>query len=254
MLSLESARPVVRADCWVDWRERQKHLRIGAQTDIHAESARYEIQFGTVQRPTHTNTSWDEARFEVAAHRFADLSQPDAGLAILNDCKYGHRIIGNEVELTVLRSPKHPDAEADMGEHTFSFAYMPHAGRSDENEVMRRAHELNAPAIVVARQAPSLLDHKESTIAQRSYFDIDTDNVKLDTVKPAEDGHGVVIRLYETCGAEASTVLRIPEHFTTAVETDLLESGETRVSIKNSALCLSFGRFEIRTFRLTSDG
>ncbi len=254
VLSLESRSPVVRADCRVDWREIRKHLRVGAQADIQSESARYEIQFGTVHRPTHTNTSWDEARFEVAAHRFADLSQPDAGLALLNDCKYGHRIIGRDVELTLLRSSKYPDAEADMGEHTFSFAYMPHAGRSDESEVLRRAHELNAPAVVVARPSKRFLEHTDGEEQRHSYFDLDSSSVKLDGVKPAEDGNGIIVRLYETCGADAKTILFVPKRFKTAVETDLLETDGDTVAIKasgqSSEVFLTFGPFEIRTLRL----
>lgn len=96
--------------------------------DIHAMDATYETQFGTVGRPTHRNTSWDQAKFEVCAHRFADLSEFGYGVALINDCKYGYGIEGQTIRLSLLRSPTAPDAEQDQGLHQFSFAIVPHVG------------------------------------------------------------------------------------------------------------------------------
>ena len=242
VLSLESGSPTVRADCRVVWNESKKHLRVGARTTIHAAQARYEIQFGTVERPTSMNTSWDEARFEVAAHRFADLTQPDAGFAIMNDCKYGHRIVGNEVELTLLKSAKHPDPDADMGEHTFTFAYMPHLGASDSDVVFRTAHELNAPVVTADATHPKHSSH--------SWFRVDGGRVKLETVKPSEDAKGIVLRLYETGGTNATVSVHVPERYTSGFEADLLENNGKQVKVKNGVLTATFGPYEIRTFKL----
>lgn len=263
LLSLEAGSPVLRADCRVDWREEHKHLRVAAETAIAAPAARYEIQYGAVERPTHENTSWDQARFEVPAQRFADLSRPDAGFAILNDCKYGHRIRGGDVELTLLRSPKSPDPGADIREHAFAFAYMPHGGERDRSAVLRAAHELNAPVVAMpvgsgARESTggagdraAATPHRvPSPSADGSYFSVSSEAVKLEAIKPAEDGAGVVVRLYETLGSEAETELRVPAIFTEAIATNLLEEGDQALTLDGGRIVLRFAPFEIRTIRL----
>ncbi len=242
---LEAGNPVVYVSCVVDWNEEHRMLRVGAETAIRADTARYEIQFGQVNRPTHMNTSWDEARFEVAAHRYADLSREDAGLALLNDCKYGHRIQGRFMELTLLRSPKDPDPGADMGVHKFTYAYYPHAGRQDQMAVVRRAHELNAPALVadIGTTVP--------TRPHASYFRVESESVKLELAKPAEDLQGTVLRIYECLGRRDTAVIRVPDTYQNAVETDLLETQTGTLSLRNGQLKMTFKPFEIRTVRLT---
>lgn len=103
-------------------------LAVELPVDIHAMDATYETQFGVVTRPTHRNTSWDQAKFEVCAHRFADLSEFGYGVAVVNDCKYGYGIEGQTIRLSLLRSPTAPDAEQDQGLHQFSFGIVPHLG------------------------------------------------------------------------------------------------------------------------------
>jgi len=111
--------------------------------DIHAMDATYETQFGTVMRPTHRNTSWDQAKFEVCAHRFADLSEFGYGVAVINDCKYGYGIEGQTIRLSLLRSPTAPDAEQDQGLHQFSFAIVPHVGTFAQSYVSFPSSPLN---------------------------------------------------------------------------------------------------------------
>ena len=106
----------------VDWHERHKFLKVAFPVNVLAARATYEIQFGHLERPTHTNTSWDVARFEVCAHRWADLGEPGYGVALLNDCKYGYDIHGNVMRLSLLRGPGWPDPESDQGSHRFSYA------------------------------------------------------------------------------------------------------------------------------------
>ncbi|MBN2829479.1 MAG: alpha-mannosidase, partial [Candidatus Cloacimonetes bacterium] len=232
----------------VDWKEAHKMLRVRAETAIHNGEALYEIQYGNIKRPTHDNTSWDAAKFETAAHRFADLSETDYGFAILNDCKYGHRIRDNVMELTLLRSPKMPDKEADMRVHEFTFAYLPHPGDFAHSEVLKRAHELNSPLII----------HRGSTkhYEDRSYFRIEQNNavgaiqVKIETVKPAEDGDGTIIRLYETCGRPVDVTLMCHDIWSKMIETNLLEQGDTVVAENTGCVDLGFTPYEIRTFRL----
>lgn len=246
LICLDAGSAHVHFQCVVDWQESHRHLRVGAQVAIRSNSARYEIQYGTVERPTHMNTSWDEARFEVPAHRFADLSQPDAGFAILNDSKYGHRIVGSDVELTLLRSPKSPDPNADIGEQTFSYAYFAHAGERDRSAVLRAAHELNAPNLVVPEG-----QHPFEGPPERSWFSIIGDGVKLETVKIAEDRNGIVVRLYEFNGTTPEVTLSVPGKYRRASETDMLERGDSPVGVHEGSVSLTFHPFEIKTLRLT---
>lgn len=160
---------------WVDWREAKKCLKASFPVDINTYKARYEIQFGNIERPTHSNTSWDWAKFEVCAHRWADLSEAGYGVSLMNDSKYGHHIKDNVMRLTLLRAPKYPDPLADIGEHTFTYSLMPHQGDYDEAGTVRRAYELNVPlwAVVVKSSTGDLLDNK------KSFFSVDAENVVL---------------------------------------------------------------------------
>ena len=123
-------------------------LRSLTPADVRAERATFECAFGVVTRPTHRNTSWDEAQFEVAGHRFADLAEPGFGLALLNDAKYGHSARDNVLGLSLVRSPVYPDPLADEGEQRFAYALMPHAGAWREGGVREEAEDLNQPLLV----------------------------------------------------------------------------------------------------------
>ncbi len=248
VLYLESESPVITASCTVDWRETHRHLRVGAETDIQADTAWYEIQFGAVNRTTRHNTSWDQAQFEVPAHRFADLSQPDRGLALMNDCKYGHRIVNSQMELTLLRSPTFPDPKADRGTHTFRFAYFPHGGITDRREVVRRAREMNTPVLVTPLS-------RDAGPADHSWFSLSAatqtgETVAIDTVKPAEDGRGVILRMYEHQGTSTTVTLHGTGQYNSAELVDLLENVVESVPVSGDTLNLSFSPFQIRSLRL----
>ncbi|MBE6590262.1 MAG: alpha-mannosidase, partial [Ruminococcaceae bacterium] len=129
----------------VDWQERHVMLKTAFPTDINTERATYDVQFGTVERPTHFNTSWDTAKFEVCAHKFADISDGSYGVALLNDCKYGHDIHDGVIQLSLLRSPTYPNPEADRGTHTFTYALAPHVGTLNDSHVKSDAYALNLP-------------------------------------------------------------------------------------------------------------
>ena len=133
----------------VDWHEDHRLLKTAFYTDIRATKATYDVQFGHVERPTHWNTSWDWARFEVCGHQWADLSETGYGVSLLNDCKYGYSIRDNAMKLTLLKSAKYPDMTADMGEHDFIYALYPHEGAVTEGGTMEEARRLNAPALAV---------------------------------------------------------------------------------------------------------
>ncbi len=227
----------------VDWREERKMLRVQAVPDIQAVNASYEIQYGTLERPAHNNTSWDETKFEVTGHRFADLSQADMGFALINDCKYGHYIKDNVMELTLLRSPQNPDPHADIGIHQFSYMYYPHAGDLNSSDVFKVAHNFNS-ALIVAEGIPEKNDSLKSLIS------LDSDNVKVEVIKYAESNSDIIIRMYEFKGTPVNAEMDIKIPYSKIVETDMMENeldNQELLDLKQ----LEFRKFEIKTFRIS---
>ncbi len=139
------SRSLMRFDCKVDWHERHQLLKFELPVNLWAQEATYDTAFGVHTRPTHRNTSWDMAKFEVAAHKFADYSEYGYGVAILNDCKYGYAVQGNVMAISLLRAPTMPDQEADQGEQEFAFAIYPHLGTYADSDVQAVALALNNP-------------------------------------------------------------------------------------------------------------
>ena len=247
---LWAGRAQVEFETEVDWHESHKALKVAFPVDVRATDATYEIQFGSVGRPTHMNTTWDAAKFEVCGHKWADLSEPGYGVSLLNDCKYGYDVHGNTMRLTLLRAPKSPDATADMGRHTFRYAVMPHADSHVEAETVRRGYEFNVPlrhtfAEAAARRGPKLP-------ASCSFFEVDSPGVVLDTVKKAEGEDALILRLYEAHGGHVRTKLVTPLPVRSAVECDLLERKTLGKAIKPKAcmLELHFAPFEIKTLKI----
>ncbi len=242
-ISMREGSREIRFSCTVDWREEQKNLRVQAETNLKSLQAAYEIQFGLAYRPTHENTSWDKAMFEAPGQRFADLSQPDYGFAVLNDCKYGHYIRGGIVDLSLLRSPKSPDPEADMHEHAFTYSYYPHPEDLAHSDVLQKAHELNSPPIT----------HPLSAVPEereKSFFSVTAGSVVIDTVKPAYRGGGRVLRLYESMGRSCSIELKTAAEAKTAFLTNLLENEDRELEMKDGTVSLAFTPFEIKTLLL----
>ena len=178
---------------------------------MHARNATYEMPFGYAERPTHWSTSWDRARYEVPGHRWADLSEHGFGVALLNDCKYGWSCFGNELRLSLLRSPRMPDPEADAGRHAFAYALMPHAGGWREAGVVGEAACFNAPLRWTAAPVPE------------SFASVDDPNLVLDTIKRAEDSDALVLRLYEAHGGRGRARLRVAAPFSSARRANVLE-------------------------------
>jgi len=242
-LAKDSAR--LSFDTVVDWKEEHILLKALFPVDIFTSKATYDIQFGNVERPTHQNTSWDKARFEVCAHKFADLSEPTYGVALLNDCKYGHDCVGTDLRLSLLRSPTSPNPDADKEIHTFTYALFPHAGDHREGLVSREGYKLNNPMSVlpVSAQTGSLQD-------SFSMVQCDSDAVTIETVKLAEDGNGIIVRLYEHFGSRVSTSLQFGLPVQKVFLADLMESDLSSVACADNTIQLTIKPFEIVTLRV----
>ncbi|MFD0711584.1 alpha-mannosidase [Paenibacillus sp. GCM10027626] len=228
----------------VDWQESEKMLRTSFPVAVRADAASCEIQFGHIKRPTHRNTMWDYAKDEICAHHWIDLSEPNYGVALLNDSKYGHRAEGNVLDLNLLRSATFPDPEADRAEHAFTYSLYPHQGDHVQAEVYKQGYELNVPLRTAETAA--------AAVEGRSFLELTHPHVMIEAVKKAEDSDDVIVRLYETAGGQATTALKVGLPFGEAWAVDLLENPLERIAAaKDDEIKLTFGPFEIRSIRLT---
>jgi alpha-mannosidase len=207
-------------------------------------AATYDVQWGNVQRPTHRNTSWDWARFESCAHKWVDLSEGDYGVSLLNDCKYGHDIQDNVIRLTLLRSPTFPDPEADQGEHRFVYSLLPHTGDWRAARTVPAAYELNDPLIL--RRVSGGADYQEPM----SLVSVDAPNVVIETVKQAEDGNGLIVRLYENHRCRGPVTLRCGFPLAAASRCNLLEEEQAPLDVGRDSVRLAIKPYQIITLRL----
>ena len=231
-----------------DWKESHKWLRAAFPLDVSADEARFEIQYGTVARPTHDNTKWQYAQFESCAHRYADLSDPDFGVALLNDCKYGYRAKGSELSISLLRAPTEPDPVADRGAHRFTYAILPHAcDLAHTDEVVAAAAELNQG---VERFEGFAATGEGSALPEPLPVRFEGEGIDLAVLKKAEDSDDLVVRLVETRGRRATATLSASRHFAQATPVLANELAETGAPLALPAK-LSFRPFEIKTFRLS---
>lgn len=200
----KNSRSFFRFDAEVDWHERHEFLKFELPLNIRNNFATYETQFGYVQRPTHKNTTWDMAQFEVCGHKYADLSEYGYGVAILSESKYGFSCTGNVLRISLLRAATAPDAEQDQGKHEFSWAVLPHEGHFLESDVPIAGIIFNSPLHVRLLEDTSsapLLKAKPPFIIEGAR------NVFLETVKrgldddfKSHEAPSVVLRLYEAFG------------------------------------------------------
>ena len=210
----------------IDWHESHVLLKAAFPLAATGDFATYEIPYGTIDRPTTRNNSWEKAQFEVPAMRWADLSGtgPDGkvhGLSVINNSKYGYDAVGNTLRLTLLRSPKWPDPEADMGHHHFHYALYPHAGTWKDALTVRHGYEYNYPLTAVVTTA-----HPGTLPPEHSFASVEPENVVLTAVKKAEDANGLIFRVYEWAGKDSTVEFNVPPGATAATVTNLMETPE----------------------------
>ena len=236
-LGVHSAR--VDIETRIDWHERRTLLRALFPLQIQAPYASFETAFGAVTRPTHRNTSWDMARFEVCGHRWADLSESGYGVALLNDGKYGHEVLGNTLALSLVRGPMFPDPLADEGQHHFTYSLFPHVGDAAQGGVALEALDLNSPLVLLGGTLENPLEG----------FRVGGLVVMLSTLKKAEEGEALILRFYEPYGARGSVHFKIPG-IKKVTQVNLLEDARESVPLEGNTFKLEVKPFEIVSLRL----
>ena len=224
----------------IDWQERHKLLKVAFETNLHANEAIHEIQFGHIARPNHRSRPFDADRFEVANQKWTALCEARRGLAVLNDCKYGVNVLGRTIRLTLLKSALAPDMQADLGRQEFTYAVSVWDGNFADSGVVREGYDLNVPATITTGQGG-----RESLLA------LDADNIIIEAVKPAEDGSGdTIVRLYESMRTATRCTLTATLPVSHAVQADMLESETAPLALTDGKVALDFRPFEIKTVRL----
>ncbi len=232
-------------DTYIDWKEEHQLLKAAFPVDVHANEAAYDIQFGNIKRPTHTNTTWDAAKFEVCAHKWADISEDDYGVSVLNDCKYGHSAEGSTLKLTLLKCATSPNPQADKEVHTFRYALYPHAGSFKTAGTARMAQSFNQPMIA------QKLDRQDGTLADTfSLIQCANENIMIDTVKEAEDGNGMIVRLYEYFDRKTRAEMTVGVPVKAVYVCDMLENTLKEVPHCDGRITLPVSNFEIVTLRV----
>jgi alpha-mannosidase len=235
----------------IDWHEKHILLKAAFPLAVTSNFATYEIPYGSIERPTTRNNSWEKAQFEVPVLRWADLSGkgPDGkvyGLSLLNKDKYGYDAVGNVLRLSLLRSPTWPDPDADQGHQHFHYALYPHAGTWKDALTVRHGWEYDYPLQAVVTTA-----HAGSLPVEQSFASVGPDNVVLSAVKKAEDTNGLIFRAYEWAGKESTAEFHVPPGATSATVTNLMEKPEgDPLPVNGDVVKVPIHPYEILTIRV----
>src|SRR5579883_3358373 len=229
-----------------DWHEDHILLKAAFPLAVTSDKATYEIPYGSIERPTTRNNSWDKAQFEVPALRWADLGDGQHGFSLINDSKYGYDDAGNVLRLSLLRSPTWPDPDADRGHQHFSFALYPHAGDWKQALTVRHGYEYNYKLKAVQVEA-----HTGTLPLEHAFLKVVPENVVLTAMKKAEDSNALVLHMYEWAGKQANVEVSVPSGATSATETNLLEQPVGgALTVENGRITLPIHPYEILAVRV----
>ncbi|NOU73552.1 alpha-mannosidase [Paenibacillus sp. LMG 31458] len=234
--------PRIDFETTVDWKENQCLLRVDFPVEINAYEATYDIQFGNTKRPTHFNTSWDVARFEVCAHKWADISESGYGVSLLNDCKYGYSIHHGVMSLTLIKSGIFPNPVADREFHRFTYSILPHENDWKDADTVSEAWKLNQPLHV------AYTDGKQASHGNERMLTIIGDNVIGETFKKSMAGNSAILRLHEFKNMRNTIKMNVP--YTKVYETDLMENRIGEIPVVDGEINLEILPFEIKTLEL----
>ena len=227
---------------WVDWKEHQHLLKVHFPVNIHSDEATFEVQFGNLKRKIHGNTSWDEARFESCGQKWMDISEGHYGVSLLNDCKYGYSAKDSNIALTLIKSGIEPNKTADQEEHVFTYALYPHKEMWSAAGTVQEAYKLNQPAYATKGELKN---------AGKSFISTDKDNIIIETVKPAENGDGMIVRLYDCENSLTKVTLTFAEGMLESVEEcNLMEEKEADIEACGNSFTVSVKPYEIKTYRV----
>ena len=245
-ISLSTYSPEIFVENSFDWHESHVLLKAAFPLAASGPFATYEIPYGSIERATTRNNSWEKAQFEVTGLRWADLGDGKHGLSILNRDKYGYDAAGNVLRLSLLRSPKWPDPDADMGRHHFYYALYPHAGTWKDALTVRHGYEYNYPLQAVVTTA-----HAGSLPPSHSFASVSPDNVVLTAVKKAEDDNGLIFRVYEWAGKDSTVEFHVPPGAKSATVTNLMEQAEGQpLEVTGDVVKAPIKPYEILTIRV----
>ena len=224
--------------CDIDWQESQTMLKVAFPINARSMNATYEMQFGYVERPTHYNTSFDLAKYEVPLHKWFDFGEHGFGCAILSESKYGGSTFDNTMRLSLLRSPSSPDPKADRGRQQFAFAILPHAGGWRDAGVVGEAAIFNAPLRAIGGAVIEPI------------VSCDDANLVVDTVKRAEDSDALIVRLYECHGARGTARLTVSPTITKATLCNVLEDDSKSLPITAGVIEVQYAPHKVLTLKL----
>ena len=229
----------------VDWKEKDVLLKVSFPIDINTNEATYEIQYGNVKRPTHNNTTWDIARFEVCGHKWADLSEEGFGVSMLNDCKYGHDIVEGDMRLTLIKSTCDPNPDADKEVHYYRYSIYPHMGDWKKANTALQAYNLNNPLISVVEN-----EHNGILEDELSFVNVDKENVMIEVIKKAEDSEDLIVRVYEYHNKRTMATLSLFKDIEEIFEADLMENNIEQLKNEGKDVTFEIKPYEIKTFKI----
>ncbi|MEJ6951866.1 alpha-mannosidase [Natronospora cellulosivora (SeqCode)] len=234
-------------DNHVDWKEREVMVKVAFPVNVNSDQARYEIAYGNLTRSTSNNTDYEKAQFEVPGHRWVDLSQPGLGISLLNNCKYGYDVKGNQIRLTLLKAPNYPDEKADYGLHHFTYSFYVHDGVFYQSKILEYAEDLTNSLLVQE------IDPEEQILTSAGFVEVEKGSSRLEVIKHAEDGRSIIMRMYEPYGARELVSLKLNSEIRiqSARIVNLLENHLSKeISFKDNILKFKMEPFEIKTIKL----
>lgn len=189
----------------VDWNEKHKLAKAEFDCNVLTRKALCDTSAGFIERDTHKNTTWQQARFETCHHKWADLSETDGGIAIINDGKYGIGFDENTMSLSLLRATIRPDVTSDMGQHNFCYMIYPHNKNAVDANINKIAFQFN-----------------EQLVKADVQYSGDTfEPLYLQAMKQSEDGSMTVIRLSEQDGKRGKIKLSKPVKLLDMLENEI---------------------------------
>ncbi|MEM1608584.1 MAG: glycoside hydrolase family 38 C-terminal domain-containing protein, partial [Ignisphaera sp.] len=226
----------------ISWRDKGAMVKHWFKTSTKALKAHYDIPFGVVERSTKMETSWERAKFEVPAVRWADISDGEKGLAIIAPSRHGYSAKGGDIALTVIRSPLFPNPWSDIGDYNVTYYIYPHKGDYQQAEVPKIAQE------IIFGPLAKIVYGKE---VEESVLSIDPPKAIISTFKLAYDGNGYILRLYNPYKDEVKIKISLGIKASQIIETDLIElSNISELGRNTSEIELKIKPFEVRTLRI----